>query len=251
MSLLTQEEHQNVSSEMELQMLHAGIAAGSLVAAWLGMHGTRPETNASPKIWARNILRFCNNSGWLYDPALLLNLLREIGVTPRTAFGQHIPTLIEEIKLRKPDVTQFYNGGSAWETCHLSLTLPFLNRSETRRAFEYFDEQIAMRPDAARVLIVNGPPGSGKTFTGDFLRLLIGLRPNHLGIAEADFSTWAGQPLAADALVGRACRRYAISDPNAGRKIWSSVWLAKPSAPEKLGICCSIIFICPACRNPL
>lgn len=201
MLLLSVEEQMNIIEEMATQMLIAGGSAGALVFNWVGKHGTRLDTSPNNYIWARTILRYCINSGWLYDPALLLYLLEKLKQSPAGSFGSQIPSLVTEIGKRKPDATKFYNGGTAWETCHLTLTLPFLNRKITRRAFEYFENQVLLKPNAARVLIVNGPSGSGKTFTGDFLRLLVGLRANQVGLAEVDFKAWTGQPLTADALV--------------------------------------------------
>lgn len=51
------------------------------------------------------------------------------------------------------------------------VALPLLGRSITRSAFQDFFLPLG---EGVRALIVNGPPGSGRTFMGDFLRLLVG-----------------------------------------------------------------------------
>lgn len=189
--MLTPEERKSVLDEMGELLQEAFLGAGKLVSRWVGRHAPRVESHPSFAIYANNVLRYCERYGWIEDPAVLLVLLRQLAATPRTPFGHRMPTIIARIAALKPII--FWTGGRAYDTCHLALELPLLNRETTRQAFEGFDESLKLPPKAVRVLVVNGPPGSGKTFTGDFLRLLVGLHPNEHGVAELDFSKWKGR----------------------------------------------------------
>jgi hypothetical protein len=149
---------------------------------------------------------------------LLLVLLRHVAAAPRTDFGAQIPALADKIAAQKPPV--FWSGGTAWDTCHLSMQLPFLNRDITRRAFEHFDNPLVYADEgqAARVLVVNGPPGSGKSFTTDFLRLLVGLRADQHQVVDLDFKHWTGKPLTPDVLAVELVGKAAPEETRAAAK---------------------------------
>ncbi len=201
MQMLDSTERQSLAEEIGLQMLQAGNnGQGALVYTWMGRHGLRIETHARHDIYAFKVLDYLERYGWIEDPALLVQVLEKIAPRAVTPFGAHIPAVAARLRRERPDVASFYRGRAVWETCHLSLALPFLDREVTRVAFQDFFNPLAYGPQAARVLVVNGPPGSGKTFTGDFLRLLVGLRQAEHGVAEADFLLLTGEPLTPDRL---------------------------------------------------
>jgi hypothetical protein len=196
--MLTPKERQGVLDEMGELLLENFPGVGKLVSRWVGRHALRVDPHQNFAIYANNVLRYCERYGWIEDPAVLLVLLSQLAATPRTPFGHQMPTVIARIAALKPII--FWTRGRAYDTCHLALELPLLNRETTRWAFEGFDESLQLPSKAARVLVVNGPPGSGKTYTGDFLRLLVGLHPNEHGVAELDFANWTGKALTPDVL---------------------------------------------------
>ena len=118
------------------------------------------------------------------------------------SYAQYLPAVAGRLRNDKPVVADFFRNSTAWETCLLSAALPFLNREVTRVALQQFFNPLhdANTEQAARALVVNGPLGSGKTFTGDFLRLLIGLQATTDGMAETDFAAMTGEPLTPDRL---------------------------------------------------
>ena len=214
--MLTAQERAGVVGEMEIQMVQEGVAAGNLVLQWIGRHAARVVFRPRYDSWARNVLGYCERYGWIEDPALLLVLLNKVAHTPKTAFGPRIPAIVTRITAERPPI--FWIAGRAWDTCHLSMNLPFLNRDITRRAFEEFDNPLSHAPHAARVLVVNGPPGSGKTFTADFLRLLVKLRADRQQVIDLDFGTWTGKPLTPDLLVVDLVGKMAEEEARAAAK---------------------------------
>lgn len=190
--MLDDEEFVKAVEEISTQMLVSGNE-GALVYRWIGRHGTRIDGHGDFDIYARKVLRYCLRYGWIENPALLSTLLTRAAEGGLTPFAARMPAIATRIDKAKPKAADFFRGGTAWETCHLSLNLPFLNRDITRVAFEHFFNPLARKPQCARVLVVNGPPGGGKTFTGAFLRLLVGLHNEH-DVAEADFAALKGGP---------------------------------------------------------
>lgn len=204
--MLNNEEFNNAVVEIATQMLLSGNG-GSLLFRWVKRHSIRIQTNADFDVYARNVIRYCERYGWIEEPALLSTLFRRValnddgsgrGLTP---FAAQMPAIAARIEAQKPDAAEFYRGRAAWSTCHLSMAMPLLNRDATRTAFEDFFNPLARKPQCARVFVANGPPGSGKSFTGLFLRLLVGLYNGAHDVAEADFETLrAARPLTPDVL---------------------------------------------------
>lgn len=216
MEMLDVEERRGLYTEMQWQMLQVGPAGvGGLVVTWLNMHGTRVDTNNRFDIYASNVLGYCERHGWIENPALLIRLIEKIAPTAMTNYAASLPRVAARLRNDMPEVADYYREGNAWDTCHLSAALPFLNRDITRRTFEKFFNPlpVAGMGDAARALVVNGPPGSGKTFTGDFLRMLIGIHEKGLhAVAEADFLALTGEPLTPDRLAAHLGKQMEI-DP--------------------------------------
>ena len=206
--MLTDEERPGTLQELEMQLLQSGVGAGALISIWIGLHGTRTGHHSRFDVWASLVLRYCERHGWIERPAVLLRLLDGLAQSPKSAFGPQIPGVRARIAEIGPTVL-FPENVSAYHTCLLSLALPFLGRSRTRSAVENFDTPLPKAPAAKRVLVVNGPPGSGKSFTAEFLRMLAGLRQDQ-GIAESDFGKWAGKSLGPDVLVAELARQMKI-----------------------------------------
>jgi hypothetical protein len=211
----TDDERFGVIGEIEAQMVLAGSAVGGLVYEWLRTHSSRVESNSYFDIWARNVLSYCERYGWIEDPALLVSLLDKIAVRAITPYGAQIPGVAARVRNEKPDIANFFRGGRVWDTCLLSLALPLLNRDITRKAFEDFFNPLSYGARAARVLVVDGPQGSGKTFTENFLRLLVGLRGDPNGVAEADFSSLTAETLTPDRLVVHLAQQMGIDKARA------------------------------------
>jgi hypothetical protein len=208
--MLMDQERQIVMEEMDARMLLIFPGTGALVYTWIGRHGLRADPTQDPSTWVRNIVRYCERYGWIEDPALILSLLGKLAAHSVTPHGPQIQAAYNRIKSLKPPI--FFRHDRAWDTCLLSMELPFLNREVTRRAFEEFDNHLGMEPQVARALVVNGPRGSGKTVTSDFLRLLIGLRPNKdYAMAEFDFAAWSGGSLTPDILALELAKQMGIA----------------------------------------
>jgi hypothetical protein len=218
MQMLDADERRGVIEEMGLQMLLAGNGQGSLIYTWIGRHGPRIETHSRPDIYALKVLDYCERYGWIEDPALLVRMLEKLD-PGKTPFAARIPTVAARVRRERPDVAGFYRGRAVWDTCHLSLAMPFLGRDVTRIAFQDFFNPLAYGLQAARALVVNGPAGSGKTFTGDFLRLLVGLREDEHGVAEADFLVLTGEPLTPDRLAVHLALQMGVSRARAEAEV--------------------------------
>lgn len=194
MQMLTTDERRGVLDEMRTVMLQSGIGAvGAMIYTWIGQHGTRIDAVGRPDVYAARVISYCERDGWIENPALIIKLLENFGPNAVGPYAQNIPTVVVRLRNIGPDVTTFFRNSTAWETCHLSLALPFLNREITRVALQEFSHPLEPADQAARVLIINGPSGSGKSFTGDFLRLLIGLRSATDVVAEANFAAFKGE----------------------------------------------------------
>jgi hypothetical protein len=127
-------------------------------------HVIRIEKNAIPEEFAYNIIKYCEMSAWIEDPALIIALLK------KWDFRQVFADAITRIKNGQPP--KFHIGERVWDPFGLALSLPFVNRVNTRRALEAFLYPLkpTTRPPGVRVLIVKGPLKSGKSFTYDYIR---------------------------------------------------------------------------------
>lgn len=214
MEMLELDERRGLYEEMQLQMLQAGPSeVGGLIFTWVGMHGTRIDGHNRFDIYASSVLNYCERYGWIEDPALLIVLIEKIAPTARSGYAARLPEVARRLRAQKPPVANFYRNAAAWETCQLSMALPLLDRDLTRRTFEKFFNPLgdASVGNAARALVVNGPQGSGKTFTGDFLRMLVGVHQGGHAVAEADFAALTGEPLTPDRLAAHLGKQMGVS----------------------------------------
>jgi len=127
-------------------------------------HVIRIRKDPVPAEYAFNIIRYCELSAWIENPALIITLLQRWDYKPLFAAA------IQRIKNGEPP--RFHIGQRVWDPFGLAVTLPFVNREPTRRALEAFLYPLVSttQPPGVRVLIVKGPPKSGKSFTYDYIR---------------------------------------------------------------------------------
>lgn len=127
-------------------------------------HVMRIEKDSVPEEYAFNVIRYCELSAWVENPALIISLLQTWSFRP--LFSEAIQ------RIRTGEPPRFHIGQRIWDPFGLAYTLPFINRKETRRALEAFLYPLISRakPPGMRVLIVNGAAKSGKTFTYEYIR---------------------------------------------------------------------------------
>jgi hypothetical protein len=126
-------------------------------------HVIRIPTDPIPEQYAYQVVTYCERSAWVEDPALIIKLLDNWRYLPIFESASD--------RIRKGAPPKFYLDNRVWDTCLLALDLPFLNREKTRKAIEYFSYGLiqGIRPAGKRVLIINGPGQSGKSFTLDYI----------------------------------------------------------------------------------
>jgi len=135
---------------------------------WLPrFHYLSIDRDSKPLLYGYNVVMYCERKAWVAKPGLLIRLL-EIWRTEAD-----IAALIEQVKQVQPP--QYHPDNRPWDTCLVHLDIPWISRTITRQAIEAFDASLK-KPDqglpAARVLVVNGPPQSGKTYTCEFIRYI-------------------------------------------------------------------------------
>lgn len=126
-------------------------------------HIRRIQTDAIPEEYAGYVIRYCERSGWIERPPLIINLLKK--------WDQHIPFASAIARLESTPPPRFFLSNRPWDALLVALNLPFLNRTTTRVAVERFSYPLVsvVNPAGARVLVVNGPDLSGKSFTYDYI----------------------------------------------------------------------------------
>jgi hypothetical protein len=130
-------------------------------------HIARISTDSLPLKFAYNVVRYCEMYAWIETPSLLISILRIRCDRPIFA------NAIARIQMEQPP--QFHVGRRPWDTIMLAVDLPFLDRKITREAIECFSYPLIKEYQPAagiRVLVVNGPPKSGKSYTFDYIRYI-------------------------------------------------------------------------------
>ena len=146
-------------------------------------HLRRIQTDAIPEEYAGHVIRYCERSGWIESPALIIKLLEAFQYMPLFAAA------IKRLRATPPPILHFPDN-RPWDALLVALELPFLNRKKTRRAIELFSFhlQSAINPPGARVLIVNGPASSGKSFTYHYILYVNSILQNlNFRIAWVDY----------------------------------------------------------------
>jgi len=116
-----------------------------------------PLTPQSVRDLAREAIKMCEASQWERVPPWLQQILSKVADTPE----------IKKIlaKIQTPPLTWQLNTPDPFETLWLPrLGLPFLNRLKLRESFRRLDA-----PTGSSVLIINGPPKSGKSYSVELL----------------------------------------------------------------------------------
>lgn len=129
-------------------------------------HFTRIATDTTPRLFAYNIVKYCEQMAWIETPSLLLRLLKFWAEEPI------IDCAIKRINQQQPP--RFFPGNRPWDTILLAVDLPFINRKMTRMVIEHFFYPLIgmIDPPGIRVLVVKGPTKSGKTYTADYIKYI-------------------------------------------------------------------------------
>ena len=110
----------------------------------------------TPAIQARMLLRTLVEDDWRHDPPLLVRMLDALPPTPR---AREIRDRI--VQKRSPLI----DAPDPFESVILHDRLPFIARHELRQRLRMLE-----RPGSRIVLVVNGPPRSGKSYTAQLIR---------------------------------------------------------------------------------
>lgn len=180
--ILTYQERQNLISKLGVRLLVENGNAGAFLYTTLGVHGAKIASSPVPFSWAHNIVEYCEQSAWIEIPPLINALLSAFPLDPLIVpIGNRITGMPKPL---------FHQGGEPYNTCLIAMELPFLNRAFSRRALADFP--LSLKPQAAggarpaRILVVNGPPGSGKSFTLNYVRYLVQVQAGSYNLAWAD-----------------------------------------------------------------
>jgi hypothetical protein len=132
-----------------------------------------------------DIVRYCELSAWARQPPLMVELLKSL--------EQAFPYTAELDEMKRAGPFRCHPAGEPFLVALVAAQMPMLGRYPTRFAagnlFEALDNQAAQARDIARVLRINGPCGSGKTYTLRFFQYLSLIQPLKLGVIEFDFAT--------------------------------------------------------------
>lgn len=154
-----------------------------------------PLTPQNAKDLAREAIRMCEASGWARLPPWLQQILSKVAETPA------IKQILDKIATPPPDwkTTLLPNSFDAFWLPRVGL--PFLNRSKLRQSLRRLNE--ATGPS---VMVINGPPKSGKSYTVELLRHAVheNMKPAgtdlFLPVARIPFQTGMGASLTPQAL---------------------------------------------------
>ncbi|MCW3097697.1 MAG: hypothetical protein JWL77_3315 [Chthonomonadaceae bacterium] len=179
--ILTYQERQALTTKLGDKLLN--LNGGPFIYAMLGSHGARIASSPVYTAWAYNIIEYCEQSAWVEIPPLLNRLLSQFPLDPL------VVPIENRIKTMKPPT--FHRSGAQYDTCLVAMELPFLNRDISRRALADFPlplkPSIPGGPRPARILLVNGQPGSGKSFTLNYLRYLVQVQAGSYNLVWADY----------------------------------------------------------------
>jgi hypothetical protein len=159
--ILTEEERKNLAVKVAGLLQ---INPGRLRALLPAEHFVFIDRDDMPAAYGYNVVCYCERNAWVYEPGLLIKLL-EIW-----AHELIIDQLIRRLKQLSPP--KYHPPKKPWETCLVYVEVPFISRPVTRHAIEGFGSRLKEGPwePAARVLVVNGPSKSGKTYTCELIR---------------------------------------------------------------------------------
>jgi hypothetical protein len=124
-------------------------------------HATRISAAQPPIEYGHNVVEYCILLGWVENPTLLEILLTNFQAYPIVA------NVIQRLRAMPKPVL---HSGRPSNTALVSLQLPFIGREITRQCVDDFLNPQRHNSGYARVLIVNGEKGTGKTFTYNYLQ---------------------------------------------------------------------------------
>ncbi len=163
-------------------------------------HVIQIDTHKRPSVYAHYVVRYCERSAWIEDPALIIRMLNLFSFS-NGALNQAL------VRLKAKGPVRYFKGNRPWDTCLLALELPFLNRANTRQAVELFnnplvpEDEYPPKEPGVRVLVVNGPPNTGKSFTHDYIRYINSFLGDKFRIAWIDRKKEISSRFSPDALV--------------------------------------------------
>jgi hypothetical protein len=159
MGLLTADERVQLRNEVARYILGNPYRLTRVIPY---QHVIRIKPDPIPEEYAHCIIRYCEMSAWVEDPALIIQLLTEF---------RHLRVFQDAIDRIRQGRPPSFHRSPIWDTILLALDLPFIDRELTRKAIESFSYSLdsSARP-GVRVLIVKGPRFSGKSFTYEYIR---------------------------------------------------------------------------------
>lgn len=134
----------------------------------------------APSAFYLDVVQYCEFSAWSEEPPLIISLLRAF--EPVHAYPELIKAVIEDGPFRcHPSMHPYW-------VCLVTANLPLLGRSITRTAAVQFDHSQRRTQQAGhRVLRVDGPTNSGKSYTLKFFEYLAAIQPLQVGLLHFDF----------------------------------------------------------------
>ncbi|WAM28267.1 hypothetical protein [Myxococcus sp. NMCA1] len=176
MSLLSSTQHSVIYLRLQEQI---GDQPLNTIGAWLGL-AVRDKQTVMPTIGEqlRELIRFCEDDGLHGPQPLLLQLL----IRPELLIHKEIALIVDELQWKKATLAQNDPFGEC-----LLMRKPFINRSSFREVLKDF---VARNPMRERLLVVNGPPRTGKSYSQLYISHL---KAACEGFAPVWFSAVRGQ----------------------------------------------------------
>lgn len=134
----------------------------------------------APAAFYLDVVKYCEISAWSEEPPLIISLLRAF--EPVHAYRELVKAVVDDGPFRCHPSTQPF-----W-VCRVAANLPLLGRRSTRTAAVQFDQsQRRTQQPGYRVLRVDGPTNSGKSYTLKFFEYLAAIQPLQVGLLHFDF----------------------------------------------------------------
>lgn len=127
-----------------------------------------------------DVVIYCERSAWFEEPPLIIGLLEAF--RPLHEYQDLVQAIRDKGPYRCHPSTQPF-----W-VCRVASDLPLFARYPTRIAAIQFSSGTSInKQPGQRVLRVNGPTGSGKTYTLTFFEYLASIQPLEVGVLNLDF----------------------------------------------------------------
>lgn len=132
-----------------------------------------------PDAFYLDVVQYCEISAWSEEPPLIISLLRAF--EPAHQYPQLVMAVVDEGPFR------CHPSNLPYWACLVAANLPLLGRHLTREAAIRFDHTQGPSKQPGRVLCVNGPTNSGKSYTLKFFEYLAAIQPLQVGVLHFDF----------------------------------------------------------------